>query len=123
MSNELARRDPNKWESAIERYDKKLTIRLGQKSIVFTFLNTQLYEHGEEYPQFDHVFRLNDDQNQGTYYLRDEYAELYDALVQHEFPRVFRAYPTEADEKIIGEYHQRQAIQGLEGLLESGGDE
>lgn len=106
------------WQSAIERYDKKLTIRIGQKTLLFSFLNTQLYEHGKGYEQFDHVFRVNDDQSKGVYYLRDEYTDLYDALVEHEFPRLFRPYPTETDEKAISDHLTRQALNGLEGLLD-----
>lgn len=120
--SELAKRDPNQWETSIERYDKKLTIKLGDSAIVFTFLNTQLYEHGAEYPQFDHIFRVNDNQDQGRYFLRDDYPELYDVLVQHEFPRKFSAYPTEQDERVIGAHLAQQTVEGLEKLLEGGNE-
>lgn len=121
--SELAKRNPNEWQTSIERYDKKLTVRIGRKALLFSFLNTQLYEHGKGYEQFDHVFRVNDDQSSGTYYLRDEYRELYDALVEHEFPRLFRPYPTEADERTITDHLSKQVISGLEGLLEGGDNE
>ena len=110
------------FESSIERYNKRLTIEMGKRAMLFDYQNTRLYEHAEEYRQFDHVFRVNDDGEKGAFYLRDGYEPLWDALVEHNFPRDVRDYPTENDERAILTYFDRSLHKELEGLLD-GSDE
>ena len=116
--SEIVKRDPEAWQTAIERYDKKLTAKVGNKAVVFTFLNTQMYEYPEEYSQFDHAFRVNDDGEQGTYYLRDNFPELWGVLEEHHYPRIVMPYPSEGDERIISQFHAQNVQRGLEQLLE-----
>lgn len=115
--SELAKRNPNEWQTSIERYDKKLTAKMGKKSVVFTFANTMLYEHAEEYQQFDHAFRANDDGNSGVFYLRDNFKELWDLLEEHQYPKLRRPFPTLDDERIITQFHTDSSINGLEEML------
>lgn len=110
------------WQSSIERYDKKLTVQIGNKATVFSYHNTNLYEYPEAYEQFDHAFRVNDDGETGVYWLRSGSAELWDALVEHDFPRHTLPYPTTQDEKVIMKRYDAKLHEGLEELLE-GSDE
>lgn len=118
--SELAKRNPNEWQTSIERHDKKVTVEIGRKAVVFSYLNASLYEHAKEYSQFDHVFRVNDDKENGTYYLRDVFPELWDTLEQHNFPRSIEPYPRVDDERVITDFHETAMFRGLEELLEDG---
>lgn len=106
------------WQSSIERYNKRLTIEMGSRAVLFDYQNTRLYEHAEEYRQFDHVFRVNDDGETGVFYLRDDHEPLWDTLVGHNFPRDVKDYPTEKDERVILTYFDQSLHKGMEGLLD-----
>lgn len=118
--SELAKRNPDEWQTSIERYDKKVTAEMGRTAVVFSYLNTSLFEHAEEYSQFDHIFRVNDDKESGVYYLRDVFPELWDTLEQHNFPRNTAPYPSVSDEQVITNFHEAAMFRGLEELLENG---
>lgn len=120
--SELAKRDPNQWETSIERFDKKLTCQLGDKAIVFTMGNTMMYEHAEEYRQFDHIYRVNDKGDSGAYYLRDDQPRLWDRLTEETYPRLVRYFPTPDDERIIMGYFDNQIQNNVDELLR-GSDE
>ena len=121
--SELAKRNPNQFESSIERKNKRMTIQLGQKAILFDYTNTQLFEHSEAYAQFDHVFRVNDDRAQGVYYLRDDFPELWDILAGESYPRHVQEYPTETDEQRIMEFIDQRLSGALEQMLTEDDDE
>ena len=109
-----------KFQSNIERYDKKLIAQIGRTAIVFSYLNTRIYEHPEQYRQFDHAYRTDDEGDK--YYLRSTYPEIYDALNEHNFPKSTMPYPSLHDEEVIMKHYDETLHQELGKLLE-GSDE
>ena len=105
------------FQSSIERYDKKVTVEVGRKAFVFSYLNTMLFEHPEQYTQFDHAYRVNDGGQTGVYWMRADSPELWDTLVKHDFPRKFMPFPTTEDEAIILPKLTKDVYSGLEELL------
>lgn len=121
--SEQVKRNPNQFESSIERKIKRVTVQLGRTAVLFDYNNTQLFEHGESYSQFDHVFRVNDDKQNGIYYLRDDFPELWDILTDETFPRLVREYPTETDEQRIMTFMDQRLSGALEEMLREGEDD
>ena len=88
------------FTSNIERNNIRVTYQLGREAVLFDLFNTALYEHSEEYRQFDHVFRVDDNKSSGSYLFRDDFSELYDELDRLNFTKTRSAYPTETDEMV-----------------------
>ncbi len=110
------KRSKPEFDSSIERVNRRVTASMGRKSIIFDYLNTTLYEHAAQYEMFDHVFRVNDKGETGTYFLRQDFKDLWDKLTENNFPRQINPYPTPSDEAtILGFYDQRLAKE-LEGM-------
>lgn len=103
-----------KFESSIDRHNKRLKVELGGRAILFDYNNTVLYEHHPPYEMFDHIFRLNDRGDNGTYYLRDDSPKAWEAFVEQGFPRRVQPYPTEGDERLILNHHANKLEEELE---------
>lgn len=88
------------FTSNIERNNIRVTYEIGREAILFDLLNTALYEHSEEYKQFDHVFRRDDNNSTGSYLFRDDFNELYDELDRLNFTKTRTPYPSETDEQV-----------------------
>lgn len=108
-----------KLQSNIDRYDRKIVVQLGQKALVFSYLNTRLYEYPEQYSQFNHAYRKNDGADTGTYYLESESPELYKQLDENNYPKSVMPYPSLADEETIMKHYDNILHKGLDELLES----
>lgn len=111
------------FESSIERNNIRVTYELGRKSILFDLMNTALFEHPEEYRQFDHIFRRNDDEASGVYFFREDFDELYDELDRLNFTKTRATYPTEADERAWIGVQDKRLKADLERFEKEGYDE
>ena len=97
-------------------------VQLGEKALVFSYLNTRLYEYPEQYSQFNHAYRKNDGAETGTYYLESESPELYSQLNENNYSKSVMPFPSLADEETIMKHYDSTLHKGLDGLLE-GSDE
>lgn len=111
------------FQTNIERNNIRVTYQLGREAILFDLLNTNLYEHPEEFKQFDHVFRLNDNEQTGVYFFREDFSELYDELDRMNFTKMRNAYPTEDDEKVWLSLQDRRLQADIEQFEQEDYDE
>ena len=89
-----------KFQSSIERRNKRFSVEMGRSALLFEYTNTVIYEHPEQYKCFDNVTVTSGegDEVSMTAYFRDDSPELYKTLYENDFPRVFMPYPSLSDE-------------------------
>lgn len=102
------------FESSIERVNKRVTANIGGRAVLFSYDNTLLYEHYPPFEMFDHIFRMNDRGDSGSYYLRDETSVMWDTLAANGFPRNVQPYPSPQDEKLIIAHHEKNLEKELD---------
>lgn len=104
------------FETFINRKNPRINVKIGRVALLFDHENTMLYEHSEEYKHFDHVYRVNDSGDSGNLIARSASEELYSKLLEHNFPRMYRQYPTEPDEEAILSLWDRELNNELEAM-------
>ena len=113
---------PQGFETNIRRLNKRIVHEIGDKAIIFDYMNTALYEHGEAFEAFDHITRLDDSEETGMVYYKEHFPELYEELYLADFPRLFAPYPQESDERSWLNVQDYLLEHELE-QLEAGSDE
>ena len=111
-----------KFESSIERRNKRVTFEMGRAALLFDYTNTILYEHPEPYRNFDNVTLSREDGERHTLtaYFREDNPELYETLQKENFPRMFVPYPAEMDEECWVNNQDALLAQDIERFEERG---
>lgn len=110
----MSERNKGEFETSIERKNIRVTAQLGEKAVIFDYLNSTLFEFPETFSHMNHVYhKVN---KKGTYYFVDQFGELYETLDKNDFPRMRQPFPSETDERVYGEYFDKRLGQQLDAM-------
>jgi len=112
---------PEQFESSINRHTLRYYKEIGGKFLEFTLTNSKLFHYPDEYKEFDHVFRANDDFRDGVYYFRQDFGELYHELDAMQFTNTRQPFPTLNEERVYYTFQQNKLERELD-KFSKGGD-